>query len=52
MMQSCWEADANERPPFSVIREKFQTIMERSGETYGYMPLIVENDDTITNVIA
>jgi hypothetical protein len=43
LMQSCWRADANERPQFADIRQQFDRILEQIGDNYGYLPLIVEN---------
>lgn len=45
LMQSCWQANADERPPFVDIRQQFGQILERNVAHYGYIPLIVGNID-------
>ncbi len=49
-MQSCWQADANERPQFVAIRQQFDRILEQIGDNYGYLPLIVENIDDKSDI--
>jgi hypothetical protein len=50
LMQSCWRADANERPQFAAIRQQFDRILEHIGDNYGYLPLIVENTDDKSDI--
>ena len=45
LMQSCWQADANERPEFADIRLQLDQILGRNADNYGYIPFIVENID-------
>lgn len=44
-MQTCWKANANERPQFADICLIFAAILESNAGNYGYLKLVAGNDE-------
>ena len=44
-MNTCWRADANERPNCADIRLIFDAMLERNNQNYGYVKLVGDSCD-------
>jgi hypothetical protein len=44
-MQSCWRTEPDERPKFCNLRQCFDKILTENAEYYGYLQLVIENDE-------